>query len=79
LVCASDVNLLGYDRDTIRENTGTLTYANQEAGLEVNAEKSKYVFLSSHQNAGQNHNIKIASRFFENMTQFKYLRTRVRN
>jgi hypothetical protein len=28
-------------------------------GLEVNAEKSKYMLLSRHKNGGQNHNIKI--------------------
>jgi hypothetical protein len=30
------------------------------------------MLLSRHQNAGKNHNIKIASRFFLNMAQFKY-------
>jgi hypothetical protein len=32
---------------------------------------------SRHQNAGQNHDIKIASRCFENVAQFKYLGTTV--
>jgi hypothetical protein len=31
------------------------------------------------QNAGHNHNIKIANRFFGNVAKFKYLRTRVIN
>jgi hypothetical protein len=31
------------------------------------------MFLSRHQNAGQNHNIKIGDRTFENMAQLKYL------
>jgi hypothetical protein len=31
------------------------------------------MLLSRHQNAGQNHDINIADRRFENMTQFKYL------
>jgi hypothetical protein len=34
------------------------------------------VLLSCHQNAGQNHDIKIAKRFFENLAQFKYLGTK---
>jgi hypothetical protein len=42
-------------------------------GLELNSEKFKYILKSRHQNAGQNHNIKIANRTFENVTQFKYL------
>jgi hypothetical protein len=33
----------------------------------------KYMLLSCHQNTGQNHNIKIANRSFENVAQFKYL------
>jgi hypothetical protein len=31
------------------------------------------MLLSHHQNAGQNHNIKIANRSFENVVQFKHL------
>jgi hypothetical protein len=49
--------------------------------LEVNAEKTKYSYmsLSHHQNAVQNHDIKIANRFFENMVQFRYLEMIVTN
>jgi hypothetical protein len=47
--------------------------------LEVNAEKSKYMLLSRHQNAGQYHDIKIANRCFENVAQFRYLGTAVAN
>jgi hypothetical protein len=35
------------------------------------------MFLSRHQNAGQNHDIKIAKSYFENMAQFRYLGTTV--
>jgi hypothetical protein len=34
---------------------------------------------SRHQNTGQNHDIKIAYRHFENVAQFKYLRMTVTN
>jgi hypothetical protein len=51
----------------------------KEVGLEVNAEKTKYVLLSRHQNAGQDRDIKISNRAFENMAQFKYLGTTVTN
>jgi hypothetical protein len=60
LICADDVNLLGGNRDTIKKNTGTLIDASKGV-LEVNAEKTKYMLLSRHQNAGQNHDIKIAN------------------
>jgi hypothetical protein len=44
--------------------------------LEANAEKNKYM-LSRHQTAGQNHNIKIANRCFQNVGKLKYLGTTV--
>jgi hypothetical protein len=33
-----------------------------EVGLEVNTEKPKYMAVSHHQNAGQNHNLLIANK-----------------
>jgi hypothetical protein len=64
LVCADDVNLLGDNIDTIKKNITTLIDAGKEADKEVNAEKIKYMLLSRRQNAGQNHDTKIANRFF---------------
>jgi hypothetical protein len=37
------------------------------------------MLLSRHKNAGQNHDIKIGNRFFENVEQFRYLGKRVTN
>jgi hypothetical protein len=37
------------------------------------------MLLSHHQNAGQNRDIKIANRSFDNVTQFRYLGMTVRN
>jgi hypothetical protein len=37
------------------------------------------MLLSLHQNAGQNHNIKIANSCFENVAQFRYLGKTVTN
>jgi hypothetical protein len=46
------VNLLGDNIDTIKKNIETLKDASKEVGLEDNTEKTKYVLLSPHQNAG---------------------------
>jgi hypothetical protein len=73
------VNLLGDDTDTTKKNIKILTDARKEVGLEVNAEKTKYMLLSRHQNAGQTHDINRANRSFENAAQFKYLGTTITN
>jgi hypothetical protein len=73
LAYADDVNLLGDNIDTIKKNTRTLTHVSKKVGLEINIEKTKYMLLSHHQNVGQNWDIKIANRSFENVSQFKYL------
>jgi hypothetical protein len=64
LVYADDVDLLvnNTDINTIKKNTQTLIDGSKEVGLEVNAEKTEYMLLSCHQNAGQNNDIKIANR-----------------
>jgi hypothetical protein len=45
----------------------------------MNVEKTQYMLLSRHQNAGHNRDIKTANRSFANVSQFKYLRMTVRN
>jgi hypothetical protein len=57
----------------------TLIDASKEIGLEINAEKTKYMFLSRHQNVGQNRDIKITNRWFGNVSQFIYLGITVTN
>jgi hypothetical protein len=56
-----------------------MLHARREVGLEVYPEKTKYMFVSCQQNAGQNHNLLIANTFFENVAKFKYCRTAVAN
>jgi hypothetical protein len=73
------VNLLGDNLDTIKKNTETLIDARKEVGLETNVEKTKHMLLFRHQNTGQNRDIRIANRSFENLSQFKYLGTTVPN
>jgi hypothetical protein len=79
LFYADDVNLLGDNIDTVKKNTETLIDTIKEIGLEVNTEKTKYMLLSLYQNEGQNHDIKMANRSFENVAPFKYLGTIITN
>ena len=51
LVYAEDVNTLGGSERTIKENAIALVVASTEIGLEVNADKSKYMVMSRDQNA----------------------------
>jgi hypothetical protein len=53
LVYVDDVNMLGDNIDAIKKSMETLIDASKEVGLEVNTEKTKYMLLSHHQNAGQ--------------------------
>jgi hypothetical protein len=54
LVYADDINFLGDNKNAIKENTETLIEASRDVGLEINAEKSKHMITSRHQNSGQN-------------------------
>jgi hypothetical protein len=56
----------------MKQNTETLIGFSKEVGLEVNAEKTKYMLLSRHQNAGHNHKIKTGIKSNENVARFKY-------
>jgi hypothetical protein len=71
------VNLLGDNIDIIKKNTQTMIDASKEFGLGVNADRTKYMLLSHHQNAEQNHDMKIKNRCSENVAQVKYLGTPV--
>jgi hypothetical protein len=59
LVYADDVNILSGSVHTIKKNTDTIVVTSKESGLEVNADKTKYMVMPQDQNAGQSHNIKI--------------------
>jgi hypothetical protein len=73
------LSTLGENTDTIKKNTETLIDASKGGGLEVNAEKTKHMLLSDHQNVGENHNIMTANRSFKNVEKFKYLGTTITN
>jgi len=53
--------------------------ASKETGLEVNADRTKYMVMSQDQNAGRSHNINIDNSFFERVEEFKYLGTTLTN
>jgi hypothetical protein len=61
------------------KNAEALVVASKEIGLEVNAEKTKYMVMCRNQNAGQNHNIKIDNKFLERVEEFKCLGTTLTN
>jgi hypothetical protein len=79
VVYADDVNILGGSGHAIKKNTEALVAASKENGLEVNAEKTKYMVISRNQNAGQSHNIKLDNKSFERVEQFRYLGTTLTN
>jgi hypothetical protein len=58
---------------TVQENTGSLEAASKDFGLEVNADKTKYMIMSRNQNAGPSHNVKIGYISVERVEEFKYL------
>jgi len=49
--------------------------ATNKIGLEVNADKTKYLVMSQDQNAGQSHNMKVDNRSSERLEEFIYLGT----
>jgi hypothetical protein len=79
LVYADDINILGGSIHAVKKNTEALVVASKEIGLEVNADKTKYMVMSRNQNAGQNHNIKLDNKSFKRVEQFKYLGTTLTN
>jgi hypothetical protein len=55
LFYADDINLLGDSTNTMKDNTETLLEASRDVGLEINAEKTKYMIMSHHPNSGISH------------------------
>ena len=77
LAYADDVNILGGNIYTLKENAEALVPATREIGLEVSADKTKYMVMSRDQNAGQNHSVRIDNSTFERVEEFKYLGTSI--
>jgi len=79
LVYADNVNILGRSVHTIKETAEALVVASKETGLEVNANKTKYMVTQQDQNAGQSHSIRTDNSSFERVEEFKYLETTLTN
>jgi hypothetical protein len=79
LVYADDVNILGGSVHTLKENTEALVSATREIGLEVSADKTKYMVMSRDQNSGRIHSVRMDNSTFEAVEEFKYLGTNLRN
>jgi hypothetical protein len=50
LIHADDIHLFGDSINTPKENIETLLEARRSVGLEINAEKTRYMIMSRHQN-----------------------------
>jgi len=79
LAYADDVNILGGSIHTLKENAESLVAATREFGLEVSADKSKYMVVSRDQNAARIHSARIDNSTFEREEEFKYLGTTLTN
>jgi hypothetical protein len=62
LAYCDHVLILGDNIDTIKKSTETLIDASSEVGLIINIEKTKYMLLFHHENAGQNLDITLGNR-----------------
>ena len=62
---ADDVNILAGSIHTLKENAEALVGATREIGLEVSADKTKYMVMSRDKNAGQNHSVRTDNSTFE--------------
>jgi hypothetical protein len=78
LAYADDVNVLGGSVHTVKENSEALVVAIKEIGLEINADKTKYMVMSGDRNAGWGHIVKFYNSSIET-EEFKYLGTTLTN
>jgi hypothetical protein len=65
---------------SVKKNTESLIDASKEIGLEINVEKTKYMFaISSPECRSKSGHKNSKNRSFENVSQFKYSGTTVTN
>ena len=63
----------------VTENIEALIVDSTKIGLEVKADKTKYIVMSQDQNAGRRYSMKIYIISFENVEEFEYLGTTLTN
>jgi hypothetical protein len=73
LAYADDVNILAGNAHTVKEKAETFVVATKEIGLEVSADKTKYMVMTWDRNAGWGHSLKIHNSSFGRVVEFKYL------
>jgi hypothetical protein len=76
------IMLLGKNINIAKKNRKALLdllHNSKKLYLEVNAEKTKCMFMFSCLTTWQNHYIKVANKSFENVAKLKYLETALRN
>jgi hypothetical protein len=79
LAYADDVNKLGGNIRTVKKNADALMVATKEIGLEVNADKSKYLIMSRDQNTGRSHSVNAENISIGRVEVFKYLEITLKN
>ena len=70
---------MGRSLHTVGENAEALVVATKEIGLEVNADKTKYMIMYRDQNAGRSHSMKTDNSSIERVEEFKYFETTLTN
>lgn len=74
LAYADDISLLGKSKKDITQSFIELEDASQKAGLEINSQKTKYMFTGTSKEETQMENvIKVRNHNFEKVNNFKYL------
>ena len=73
------IHILGRSIHTVKENAEALVAATRKIGLEVRADKTKYMVMSRDQNAGRIHSVRTDNNTFERVKEFKYLGTTLTN
>ena len=71
LAYADDVNILGGSIHTLKENSEASVAVTREIGMEVSADKTKYMVMSRDQNAGRIQSVRIDNSTFEMVEEFK--------